>query len=280
MAVLLALTAAASWGASDFLGGLAGRRTERDITLSIAFLSQLLGLVGLTVLALLVGGDALTRRDIGLSVGAGLGGAVGVALLYRGLAIGRMGVVAPVTGAGAAILPVIVGVALGGSPGAVAWLGVAAALGAIVLVSREPRGAERRGHEGLLEAVGAGVGFGVIFILLDQVGDGTGLLPLIPMKLSATGLLLTVGVLSRRRIVPPRVAVGPVLAVGVLDNLANVAYLMATRHGLLAIVAVVSSLYPVGTVLLARGVLHEHLHASQLGGLALAGLGVGLIAVG
>lgn len=280
MAVLLALTAAASWGASDFLGGLAGRRTERDITLSIAFLSQLLGLVGLTAIALLLGGDALTRHDVGLSVGAGLGGAVGVALLYRGLAIGRMGVVAPVTGAGAAVLPVIVGVAIGESPGPVAWLGVAAALAAIVLVSREPSGAERRGTEGLLEAVGAGIGFGVIFVLLDQVGDGTGLLPLIPMKLAATGLLLTVGVVVRRRIVPPRVAVAPVLAVGVLDNLANVAYLLATRHGLLAVVAVVSSLYPVGTVLLARGVLHEHLHAAQLGGLVLAGLGVGLIAVG
>lgn len=280
MAVLLALTAAASWGASDFLGGLAGRRTERDITLSIAFLSQLLGLVGLTTIALLLGGEPLTSRDIVLSIGAGLGGAVGVALLYRGLTIGRMGVVAPVTGAGAAILPVIVGVALGGSPGPVAWLGVAAALVAIVLVSREPASAIARTTDGLLEAIGAGLGFGVIFILLDQVSDGSGLLPLIPMKLAASGLLLLVGLVGRRRVIPPRVALAPVLAVGILDNLANVAYLLATREGLLAVVAVVSSLYPVGTVLLARGVLGEHLHRSQLGGLALAGIGVGLIAVG
>lgn len=284
MAVLLALTAAASWGTSDFLGGLAGRRTEDDITLSIAFLSQLLGLVGLTAIALLVGGDPLSRRDVLLSVVAGLGGALGVGLLYRGLRIGRMGVVAPVTGAGAAILPVIVGVVMGEVPGTLAWAGVVAALVAIVLVSREPGSTlvarAGFGPDGLLEAIGAGIGFGVIFVLLDQVSAGSGLLPLIPMKLAACGLLLAVGLIGRQRLLPPRVALWPVLGVGVLDNLANVAYLLATRQGLLAIVAVVSSLYPVGTVLLARGVLHEHLHPSQLGGLALAGLGVGLIAIG
>ena len=281
---MLALAAAASWGTSDFLGGLAGRRTERDITLSIAFLSQLLGLVGLTAIALLVGGDPLTRRDVLLAVAAGLGGAVGVGLLYRGLRIGRMGVVAPVTGAGAAVLPVVVGVVMGEVPSTLAWVGVAAALVAIVLVSREPGDtlAARAGFgaDGLAEAIGAGIGFGIIFVLLDQVSAGSGLLPLIPMKVAACGLLLTVGLVGRQPLVPPRVAIAPVLGVGVLDNLANVAYLLATREGLLAIVAVVSSLYPVGTVLLARGVLREHLHPTQLGGLALAGLGVGLIAVG
>lgn len=280
MAVLLALTAAASWGASDFLGGLAGRRTSHDITLSVAFLSQLLGLVGLSAIALLVGGDALTGRDIGLAVGAGLGGAVGVGLLYRGLAIGRMGVVAPVTGAGAAIIPVLVGIGIGETPEALGWLGVVAAILAIVLVSREPGVGERASTDGLLEAIGAGIGFGIIFILLDQVSAGSGLLPLIPMKLAATGLLFTVGLLASQALLPPRVAVAPVLAVGVLDNLANVTYLLATRHGVLAVVAVVSSLYPVGTVLLARGVLKEHLHLHQIGGLVLAAVGVGLIAVG
>jgi drug/metabolite transporter (DMT)-like permease len=291
-AVLLGLAAALSWGTSDFLGGLAGRRADRDISVAVGLWGQLIGLLGLGTAGLLLGGDALTSRDVAIGVGAGIGGSLGVVLLYRGLRIGRMGVVAPITGAGAAALPVLVSVARGESPSAVAWTGVAAALVAIVLVSREPApvgdgagpphdGAFRGiATPGLLEAVGAGIGFGLIFVLLDLVGDGTGLRVFVPMKASASLFLVGLAVVTRQPAAPPRGTWWPVLGVGVLDNAANVAFVLATRSGLLAVAAVLSSLYPVATVVLARVVLGEHLARHQLGGLALAGAGIALIAAG
>lgn len=289
MAIVLALVAAASWGTSDFFGGLAGRRATGDITVAISFASQVLGLIGLTIAALLLGGDPLTDADLWLALAAGAGGAAGVTFLYRGLTIGTMGVVAPITGAGAAALPVVVGAARGELPTLAGWVGIAVALVAIVLVSREPAPDPHLAHlttregrlaPGVPEAIAAGIGFGVIFVLLDATSAGSGLLPLIPMKISAVALLLLVALTTRRTLRIPRVSLAPVLTVGVLDNVANVAYLMATRRGLLALVAVVSSLYPVGTVLLARVVLQERLVRHQLTGLGLAALAVVLLAAG
>lgn len=288
-AVLLALAAATSWGASDFLGGVAGRRSPRDVSVAVALWSQLLGLLGLGTLGLVLAGDDLARRDVWLGIAAGVAGGLAVVLLYRGLRNGRMGVVAPITGAGAAALPVLVSVATGESPTALAWVGVAAAVVAIVLVSREPAPTEDgpgppadgafRGlaTPGVLDGIGAGIGFGLIFVLLDGVGDATGLAVFVPMKLAATALLAALAVATRSPIVPPRVSWGPVLGVGVLDNAANVAFLLSTRAGLLAVAAVLSSLYPVVTVVLARVVLDERLARHQIGGLALAGLAIGLI---
>lgn len=289
MAVLLALTAAASWGASDFFGGLAGRRVSGDVSVSVSLVSHVIGALGLTIVALIVGADVVTARDAGFSMAAGIGGASGVALLFRGLAIGKMGVVAPITGAGAAALPVVVGVVTGDSPTLLAWSGVLLALVAIVLVSREPTGdatvagaTPRLGLRtpGVREAIGAGLGFGIIFVMLDRTSEAAGLWPLVPMKLTSIVLLAGFGLLAGRELVPPRIVWPFVLTVGVLDNAANVAYLLATRRGLLALVAVVSALYPVGTVVLARLVLDERLARHQLGGLALAGVAVALISVG
>ncbi|MBW3659090.1 MAG: EamA family transporter, partial [Actinobacteria bacterium] len=170
MAVLLALTAAASWGASDFFGGLAGRRAPGDVSVSVSLASHVIGAIGLTLVAMVIGAEAVTGRDIGFSMAAGIGGAMGVALLYRGLALGKMGVVAPITGAGAAALPVVVGVLTGDSPAPLAWVGVLLAVVAIVLVSREPGGdatvagaSPRLGLRtpGVPEAIGAGLGFGI-----------------------------------------------------------------------------------------------------------------------
>lgn len=109
VAALLALVAACSWGGSDFLGGLAGRRAGRDISLPSALIGSGIGLVGLTIVAAAVGGASMSGRDVTFAVGAGIGSAVGVSLLYRGLTIGAMGIVAPITGIGAVALPVLVG---------------------------------------------------------------------------------------------------------------------------------------------------------------------------
>lgn len=286
MAVVLALTAAVSWGVSDFLGGFAGRRSPRDATVAITLVSSFIGFVGLAFVAALTSAGAPAGRDLLVGTFAGLGGAIGVALLYRGLRVGKMGVVAPITGAGGASLPVLFGALTGEQPSALAWAGVVTALTAIVLVSREPTAAvelsPRRGIRapGVLEAIGAGIGFATIFILLGQVADESGLWPLVPMKAAATLLMVVVGLAVSQPLAVPRPALAPVIGVGVLDNAANAAYLLATRVGLLAIVAVVSSLYPVVTVLLARGVLDERLRRAQVAGLGLALLAIALITLG
>lgn len=290
MAVVLALAAACSWGGSDFLGGLAGRRSDHDISVASSLAASAIGLVGLTAIAALVGGAGLTGRDVSFAAGAGVGGAVGVALLYRGLAIGKMGVVAPITGAGAAAVPVIVGIANGESPTTLAWVGVAVALLAIVLVSREPApvqdgpgppadgGFRGLATPGLIEAIGAGLGFGAIFVFLERTSEAANLWPLVPMKAVSVVVLVAIGVTARQPLSAPRAVWPLLLAVGVLDNAANVTYLLATRRGLLALVAVVSSLYPVVTVVLARVVLDERLARHQVAGLFLAGAAVALIA--
>lgn len=292
MAVVLALAAAASWGASDFLGGLAGRRAREDVSVSVSMASHVVGLVGLTIIAAIVGGSGMDARAFAFSAGAGIGGAVGVALLYRGLAIGKMGVVAPITGAGAAALPVVVGVASGEAPTPLAWVGVLIAVVAIVLVSREPTpvhdgvgppedGAFRGlATPGIKEAIGSGLGFGTIFVLLDRTPEVAGLWPLVPMKVTSIVLLAGFGIATTRSLVPPRIVWPLIVGTGLLDNAANVAYLLATRKGLLALVAVLSSMYPVITVVLARFVLDERLARHQLLGLGLAGAAVVLIGAG
>lgn len=290
MAVILALTAAATWGASDFLGGLTGRRVTHDISVSVSLASHVIGLIGLATVAAIVGGSAMTPVELGYASAAGLGGALGVAMLYRGLAVGRMGVVAPITGVGAAALPVIAGVVQGEQPPLLAWLGIVLALIAIVMVSREPAPAHDGagppsdgGYRGLStpgvkEGILGGIGFGTIFVMLEQTPEAAGLWPLIPMKITSIVLLSIAGIVTSRELVPPRIVWPMVLGAGVFDNAANVAYLLATRRGLLSLVAVLSSLYPIVTILLARVVLDERLAKHQVAGLVLAGGAVALIA--
>lgn len=286
MASVLALVAAASWGGSDFLGGLAGRRAGRDISLASALLGSLLGLAGLWVIAAIVGGAPMTRSDLVYAAGAGVGSAAGVSLLYRGLTIGKMGVVAPITGAGAVALPVVVSTVTGDPPPALAWLGIVFALSAIALVSREQNGdttgtaqPAHRWPPGLVEAIGSGLGFGVLFTLLGRTAEATNLWPLVPMRLSTVVVLVLAILGTRSSFATPRLVWPHLLGIGMLDNLANVAYLLSTRVGVLALVAVISALYPVGTVLLARVVLHERLLRHQVAGLVLAVAAVVLISL-
>lgn len=277
MAVLLALGAAAGWGAADFLGGVAGRRGGPGSELGITVWSQAIGLVLLAVLTPFVSPTAPAGSDLAWGALAGVGGGAGVALLYRGLARGRMNVVAPVTAAGAAILPVLVGAMMGEVPPTLGSVGVAVALFAIALVSRAHDDAT--GHDvraGLPEAVGAGLGFAVVLIALDRTGSSAGLWPLVPMKASAVAVVGAAGLARGRSLRAERPAT--VWAIGILDAAAITAYLVASRIGLLPVVAVLGSLYPAGTVLLARTVLDERLTATQLAGLCLALVGVAMIA--
>lgn len=277
MAVLLALASAATYGAADFLGGLSSRRAP---AVAVTLVSQAAGLVVLLCAVAVLGGSP-TRADLAWGAASGLAGGVGLLLLYRGLAGGTMSVVAPITAVCAAAVPVGAGLAMGERPSALALTGVVVALLAIVLVSREeaPAGAPRGPVTAAVRtALLAGVAFGLFFVLLERTGDEAGLWPLVTARGGSIALLAAIGQVAGEPLRVPRAALGGVLAAGILDMTANVLYLLAVREGLLSLVAVLSSLYPASTVLLATVVLRERLHPVQRTGLAAAAAAVALIA--
>jgi drug/metabolite transporter (DMT)-like permease len=287
MPIALALAAALVYGASDFLGGLASRRTS---TISVVIWSQGLGLLLLAVVVPLAGGHALAS-DVAWGAICGVAGAAAIALLYRGLAIGTMGIVSPISAVLGASIPLIFGVALRGErPTWFAYAGIAAALLAVTCVSvsghndddRVAR--ERTGFfpPGVTEALLAGIGFGAFFIALAQTRAEAGMIPLLAARVTSVALLVASGLIfggpAAVRVARPALPI--VFFCGTLDMGANVLYVLAAHRGMLAIVAVLTSLYPAATVGLAAIVLRERLGRLQWIGVALALGGVAAIAGG
>ncbi|WP_248582037.1 DMT family transporter [Nocardioides sp. InS609-2] len=275
MAVLFALTAAVAYGVSDFVAGLASRRTS---AWPVAIMAAIGALLGAVVLALALPGDPV-GSDLAWGGVAGLGSGMGSAFLYRGLALGRMGVVAPISAIFAALLPVVAGVATGERPSALVWLGIGAAVPAIWLVSREPGGSSAP-SAGVLDGVLAGIGFGLLFAGTGQVDDGAGYWPLAMTQLVSMAFIVTLSVALRQSWVPRAASDWWGAVAGLLASLAVLAFLLATHRGLLAVSAVLTSLYPAATVLLAVVVLREHVHRAQALGLLLCGVAVALVAAG
>ncbi|CUR58947.1 conserved membrane hypothetical protein [metagenome] len=273
MAVLLSLVAALAYGLSDFVGGLASRRTSAWPVAFVGAVAAFLGAVALAV----VGDGSPTRADLLWGALAGVGSGAGGAFLYRGLAAGRMGVVAPISAVGAALLPVCVGVATGERPEALVWLGILAAVPGIWLVSREPGGTGDFA-EGVLDGVLAGLGFGLLFAAMGQVPEDAGFVPLaVAQGVAVVGVALTASALGGRWVPYDASQAWGVLA-GLLATVAVLAFLLATQTGLLTVASVVTSLYPAVTIALAALVLRERIHASQGVGLLLCGVAVGLVA--
>ena len=277
MAAILALSAAVAYGVGDFLGGVAARRESATV---VVLWSHLVGLVMLLMLAPLIGGE-LTPRSMAIGAVAGLFGGIGVALFYRGLAVGAMSVVAPIAALLSAAVPVVAGLIEGERPTPAALAGIALALGAIVLVSRdaapEDRGPLR--WQALALAVGAGLAFGLFFVVISHAGEGVGIWPLVGARAASVSLFLGLGAAGVTAAAPPKGAIGAIVACGVLDAGANVFLLLALDRGLLSVVSVLTALYPAGTVLLARYVLGENLRPVQRAGLGVAGMAAVLIAL-
>jgi drug/metabolite transporter (DMT)-like permease len=280
MGVLLGLGVAVAYGGADFLGGFTSRRSA---TGSVVFFGQLVGLLVALGFALGFGGEP-DSRDLLLGVGAGLAGVVGVSALYRGLATGRMGVVAPITAVVNAIIPITWGIGNGERPSAVALTGVSLALLAVIVIAREPDvagDAPPPASRPVQVAFGvvAGIGFGIALICFSETGSDSGLWPGLTARCTTVPLVALVLLVGRRVLLPHRADRGLVAAGGALDTSANAFQLLAVREGLLSLVAPVASLYPAGTVLLARLVLHERIGRARLLGLAIALMGLVLIAV-
>lgn len=278
MAVLLSLITAAAYGAGDFCGGLATKTTR---VIQVVAVSHVVGLLGVVVASPLLA-DAFTGRDLGLGAAGGLFGGLGVALLYRRLSLGPMSVVAPLTAVTSAAVPAIWGVLDGDELTARAWVGIVLALIAIALVSavRDTRSAPVTPAV-VIESLASGACFGLFFIFLDATESATAPWPIVGARLVTSVLLVTYLLGRRQEILPADASSRRLLVVvGLLDTGSNITFLYATGEGALTVVAVLSSLYPIGTVLLARLVLDERMTRPQLLGFVAAMMATGLIATG
>lgn len=270
----LGLIASIGWGFGDFGGGLTSRRAPALGVLAGSLLASLF--VAIPILAL--GNEpAMATADLALSMLGGALAASGLALLYRGLAVGRMGVVAPIAAVLTATLPVLFGVLTEGVPDLVSIVGIGFAALSVVLVSRSPDSAEGR-PSGVLHALGAGTLFGLFSITASFLDDRLVIGPLVVMRVTSV-LAIAVWVLAARQ--PwrvPRRLWPALVAVGVVDMSSTGAYLSAIAIGPLAIAAILASLYPVVTTILAAIVLRERITPVHAAGIAAAGLAVVLIA--
>ena len=281
MAYLLALSAAALYGTADFLGGLAARRAN---TLAVVVTSQGCGLTLLLLSLPLLPEATPAARDLVWGGAAGAIGGVGLALLYRALAVGRMAVVAPTTAVCAVLIAVAAGGLRGERLGSLTMLGVALAIVAIVLVSQQRAAAAgavsvRAGAlpPGVGLALVSGVAIGLFFLALAETDAGAGMWPLVAARAASVALFSVIALVSGRplRLAAPvaRIALGG----GAVDVGATALYLLASRYGPLSVVVTLLSLYPASTVILARVVLGERLNGWQVIGVACAALAVTLI---
>jgi uncharacterized membrane protein len=277
MAVLFGLAAALLYGSADFTAGVLSRRIG-PLTVNLFGATAAVVLAWAAVALLNGPGPQLSAVAWGLA--SGIGGGIGTLLLYRGLARGQMSVIGPVSAVGAAVLPVTVGMALGERPGVLTSLGIFSALPAIALVATSGRAGAGAVRVALTDGLGAGLAFGFMFVGLARAGSEAGLWPIVGEQTSSFLLLAVLALRARRSIrLRPADAAIPSL-VGIAGMFATLLYFYATHAGALAIVAVLTSLYPGITVLLARVLLRERFSPAQRAGLALCALAVVAISLG
>jgi drug/metabolite transporter (DMT)-like permease len=275
-AILLALGSSVAYGLTDFLGGLAARRAHIFVLGSI---TQPLGLVLLLVVAPIVGGT-VTGEVWFWGLVSGLGGAFAYVTLFRALAIGPMSVASPISAIIAVVLPVLAGVFFGERLPLAGWVGIAVGIVAVLMVSQVHEDAPHPvSLQTVLLAVAAGVGISVFLVALERAPSDSGLWPIVIVRIVTSVLLLTALLAARVASRPSRDVVLLASASTILDVIATVAFMLATREGLLTVVAVITALYPAATVIMARIVLKEHLQAMQKLGLLLAAVSVGVLAV-
>lgn len=275
IAILLALGSSIAYGLTDFLGGLAARRIP---VLLLGSITQPLGL--LLLLCFLPFVDGVWSQQVLIwGVVAGLGGAAAYICLFRALAIGPMSVASPLSALLAVILPVAAGIFFGERLPVVAWVGIGLGIAAVFMVSQVHEDAPHPVTARMLWlAAGAGVFIAIFLVALERSPSDSGILPLVVIRVVTSVLLLALalgaGVVRR----PPRDALVLGTTSTLLDVVATFLFLLATREGLLAIVAVITALYPAATVVMARFTLKEHLQGVQRAGLALAAVSVSLLA--
>jgi uncharacterized membrane protein len=285
-AIVLGLVAAFAYGLNDFVAGLLSRRVHFAL---VALIGNAVALAATLGALIVTTPPSPSSNALWWGVASGFGVGFGSLMLFRGLAQGRMGVVAPLSALATAVIPILIGVALGDRPSIIAWAGVLLALPAVWLVSTTGGGvtdgetdpAKRQVlASGAVDGLLAGVGFALLLVGLNFAGDGSGLWPVVAGEASSLVFLSVVLIGTVRRLGGlrlPRREAAAAGAVGVVGAVGAIAYFLSTQAGLLSIVAVLTSLYPAVTVVLAGVVLHEPIIRRQAMGLVLAGIAVVLI---
>lgn len=275
-AIALALGVSVSWGVGDFLGGLWSRRLPM---LAVLAVSELAGLAAIVVLVAIRHDAPPGAGAIAAAVVAGAGGGIGLAALYRGMAVGAMAVVAPISAA-SAVIPVVVGVIEGERPSGLQVAGIAAVLAGVALASREPRGGRgTRLAAGVGLALLAALGFGSYFVFIDVASGDSATWAVLASRATATiGAFAVATARGDLRLQPIHLLA--LVPVGLFDVGANALLAVALTKGFVSVVSVLSSLYPVVTIVLARLLLRERIGRGQAVGIAAALTGVALISAG
>jgi drug/metabolite transporter (DMT)-like permease len=276
----LGLLSGLTWGAADFAGGL---MTRRFPVAKVMLVAQFAGLVFMTALVLVSGDPAPSGTALWAGVGAGLAGTVGLAALYQGLSIGPMGIVAP-TASLSGVVPVLAGLVQGERPSALQFVGMALAGVGIILAARPVPDADSPGPtrigRGVVFGLVAAVFLGLLLVGLDRAGEESAVWAAFTLRAVSVPLFFIVFLVTTDRVIPRGRDAAALGGIGLADNGANVLFALASARGLLSLVTVLGSLYPVTTVLLARTVLHERMARHQVAGVALAFAGVAAIAAG
>ena len=276
--IALALAASLSWGIADFCGGLGARRTQ---VVWVLVVSQLAGLALVGTMALVTQPRAPTVHDLAWGVFAGAAGVAGLAAFYRGLAVGAMGVIGPISAMGA-IVPVAYGLARGERPGVLQAVGIVVAVVGVVAVSLEPLpdGAGRKLAAGVGFSLIAALGFGGSLLGINRVSQAGVVWGTLTLRLTVVPIVLITALVMRPSAAKLRPLLPLLIATGLFDTGANLLYGASGRHGLISVVSVLGTLYPVVLVGLAYFVLKERVSRPQLAGVALALTGVALISAG
>jgi drug/metabolite transporter (DMT)-like permease len=280
LAIALAFGSSVSWGLADFLGGLQARK---NAVLTVLALSQAAGFVGVTLLVVFSSEPVPSYAEVAPASLGALGGIVALGAFYRALAIGTMSIVAPISATGA-VVPVVFGLARGDEPATIQFLGILVAIVGVILASREAPDEDEtkaaNARQSVVLALVAAVGFGSFLVALDHsTGEAGAEWALFAARMTSFPAVAIVALLARSPR-PGREDLPALVAIGILDAGANGLFAVATTHGLLSIVGVLGSLYPVATVILARALLKERVRRIQEVGVVAALAGVGLIAAG
>jgi drug/metabolite transporter (DMT)-like permease len=288
LTVIIGISSALVFGAADFFGGLASKRMSAVLATAIA------ALVGLSVLliALPLLGGAWSAPAVLLGALSGVSGATAIGLLYASLAIGPMSILSPLTAVVSAIVPVTVGLLGGERLGLTGYIALGLAAIAIVLVGFVPeRGAVRPSVKGVLMSTGSGIAIGAFLIIISKTPSDSGIVPLVVNRATNASIMflivLVLWLIARRR---RNAAANPdagkwrsglrfAITCGVIDAIANIGLLLGVRLGELSVIAVLTALYPAGTIILAAIVLKERIAPVQYAGLVLAVVAGGMLAL-
>jgi drug/metabolite transporter (DMT)-like permease len=277
LALAISLASAASWGVSDFLGGLQSRRIA---VLAVLAISQPFGLLLALLAVPVVGADSISAGDLAFAFLAGAASLGGLGAFYAAMAVGTISVVAPIAALGV-VVPVGIGLARGEQPAAVQLAGLAVAIAGVVVLSYEENPRHQPvARRAILLAIGAALGFGLFFTGLDVASTGQPGWAIVSARVGGVAAMAVAAAAVRPSLAGARAALPVLLAIGFFDVLANTLFAVASTKGLLPIVSVGGSMYPAFTVALAHLVLGERLVVSQRFGAGAALAGVALIAAG